>query len=115
MKRIDVILAALALGTGPLMAYSANRWTEAVERGPAEMEAAKQELLASAGLMALHHKVYAEVGEREWEGRVKPAFLSAITWETVRATGNPLPDWREIVSWVRENPARARALLEAAK
>jgi hypothetical protein len=115
VKRIDIILFTLALGFGPLMAYSANRWMDAADRGRVEMETAKRELLASAGLMALHHKVYAEVGEREWEGRVKPAFLSKITLETVKATGNILPDWPEIVSWVRANPARARELLEASK
>ena len=115
MKRIDIILFTLALGCGPLMAYSANRWMDASDCGRVEMETAKRELLQSAGLMALHHKVYAEVGEQEWEGRVKPAFLSKITVETVKATGNVLPDWPEIVAWVRANPARARELLEASK
>lgn len=115
MKPIDLILALVALGTGPLLAFSTERWMDSAERGRVEMETAKRELLQSAGLMALHHKVYAEVGEREWESRVKPAFLSAITVETVKATGNVLPEWREIVTWVREHPARARELLEAAK
>lgn len=114
MKRADLVLGLCALPMGLLVAWSMDQWMGAEERGRAEILEAKRELLASAGLAKLHHKVYTQVGERAWEADVKPAFMSAITWETARATGNPLPDWREIVTWTRANPQRARQLLEAA-
>lgn len=96
------------------MGWSVDRWFAAADRGREELATAKRELLVSAGLDALHHKVYAKVGERAWKDEVRPAFMSAVTWETVRATGKPLPEWEDIVAWVRANPQRARQLLEAA-
>lgn len=114
MKRADLVLGLCALPMGLFVAVSADRWLAAAERAPLEIAEAKRELLASAGLDRLHHKVYAAVGEQAWEADVKPAFMSAITWETVRETGDPLPGWRDIVKWARAHPQRARELLEAA-
>lgn len=114
MKLIDFVLVVAALLVGALWAYSVGRWIEASERGVAEMKVAKEELIRSAGLFELHNRIYSQVGERAWRERVRPEFMGAITRETVLATGDPLPDWRKVVGWVREHPERARELLRAA-
>src|SRR5574342_562237 len=111
---LDIAFVALSPFIGVLLAVSTARWEYGWENGRRQEREAKRELLAVAGLMELHHKVYAEVGERDWEGRVKPQFLSALTRETVRSTGDLAPDWRDVVRWAREHPERARELLRAA-
>lgn len=112
--KVSAILAILALFVGVLSAYATDRWIEGAERGAADLSVAKKELLASAGLAALHHTVYAKVGEERWERQVKPDFLSAITRATVWETGDPMPTWRRIVDWVRAHPEEARRMLESA-
>lgn len=111
---IDLALVGAAPFVGVLLAVSAGRWIDGWENGRREAAEARQELLQSAGLMELHHKVHAEVGEREWESRVKPDFLSAITRETAVANGDLAPSWRDVVDWTRRNPERARDLMRRA-
>lgn len=115
IKRMDFVLAVIALPVGALSAASAERWMDASEKGAVEIRQAKRELLASAGLLDLHNSVYSRVGPAAWENRVKPAFMMAITCETVRETGNIAPDWRDVVAWVRSNPDRARQLMKDAE
>ena len=109
---ITVIMAILAPSFGVLCAVSTNRWFDVVERAPEEYRNLKMDLLREAGLFDLHHKVYAQVGERDWETRVKPGFLSAITWRTARDSGNWIPSSQDIILWVREHPAEARGIME---
>ena len=112
--KIDLIFVAVAFLIGVLIAYSIGRWIKSSDQGTAEMKLAKEELIRSAGLFDLHNRIYSEVGDQIWRERVRPEFMGAITYETVLATGNFLPDWRDVVEWVRENPERARDLLRAA-
>jgi hypothetical protein len=114
MKPADAILILVALALGVLVAISTNAWIAALDSGQAEVRMAKAELLASAGLMELHNAVYAKVGERTWEERVKPEFMSRIIWQTVAETGDPFPRWQDVVGWVRANPEKARSILEGA-
>lgn len=113
-RRVDVILCILALALGPLLAVSMGRWAHGAESGRCELLAAKQELMASAGLLELHNRIYEKVGERAWRERVKPEFMSRIIWETVRESGDLAPGWQDVVGWVRAHPERARGILEAA-
>lgn len=108
---IDLAFVAVSPLAGLLLAVSTGRWMDGWENGRREAAEAKTELLRSAGLAELHHKVYAQVGERDWEARVKPDFLSAITRETARANGDLMPNWRDVVDWTRRNPERARELM----
>lgn len=112
LKEIVVLLVALLAGVGS--AASLDRWHAGLERGSVETVGAKEELLASADLRKLHHRIYEAVGERAWEERVKPDFLMAITAATVRETGDLFPDWRDVVGWVRRHPEEARRYLEGA-
>ena len=111
MKRIEVVLVLVALALGPLLAMSLSRWYDAVDRGNEEIRTAKIALMKEAGLFELHNQIFTKVGPYDWENRVKPAFMSAITWATVRETGNSLPSACEVIDWVRTNPERARQLL----
>ena len=108
------IFVVIAFLIGILTAHSTGRWMDGMERGPEELALAKKELLASAGLLALHHTVYAKVGEERWERQVKPDFLGAITLATVRETGDPIPSWQMVVEWVRAHPSESRRILENA-
>jgi hypothetical protein len=114
MNVTGVVLILLALSTGMLAAWSTDQWLDAAELGDSEYQRLKTEFLNSADLMRLHNEVYKQVGERVWEERVKPQFLSDVTWATVRSTGNLLPDARDLIEWVRANPEEARRLLTAA-
>ena len=108
------IFVVIAFLIGILTAHSTGRWMDGMERGPEELALAKKELLACAGLLALHHTVYAKVGEERWERQVKPDFLGAITLATVRETGDPIPSWQMVVEWVRAHPSESRRILENA-
>jgi hypothetical protein len=114
IKLVDVILCLLGLALGPILAVSMARWAEGADSGRCELLAAKQELMASAGLLELHNRIYERVGERAWRERVKPEFMSRIIWETVQESGDLAPGWKDVVGWVRAHPARAREILEAA-
>ena len=107
-----LVLAALPIGAGA--AWSTNEWLEGADRGQAEIEQLRRELLGSAGLMELHNAVYTQVGAETWENQVKPQFLSAITYATIRETGNILPEGRHIIEWVRNHPEEARRLMKEA-
>lgn len=110
--RASSILAVAALLIGMLGAHSTGRWMDGVDRGSEDLALTKKELLASAGLLALHHTVYAKVGEERWESQVKSAFLSAITRAAVKDTGEVLPSWQMVVEWVRAHPEEARRMLK---
>ena len=110
----SAILVGVALLMGPLLALSIGRWWDIVERGPQEARKAKVDLISSVGLFELHNKIYQKVGDRDWKDRVRPTFMSAITWETVRETGSLFPGPEDVVAWVRAHPDRARQLLENA-
>ena len=71
----------------------------------------KRKLLDEAGLRRVHHEVYRKVGERDWEARVKPAFLRDLTLATARENGTLLPEIDEVLEWVRTHPGEARELL----
>jgi hypothetical protein len=115
-RRSDIVLTIIALLLGLFVAWSTNEWMTGIEHGKLEARKAKVELIAQAGLFELHNEIYTKVGPLAWENRVKPAFMGAITLETIRDTGDYLPDWRDIVNWVRAHPERTRQLLkEAAK
>lgn len=111
MKRIDTVLLTVALLVGVLCAVSMDRWMDGAERGRVQLAEAKRELLASAGLQELHNKVAAEVGPRAWKEHVRPEFVRRISIETARETGDFLPDWPDVVRWVRSNPKRAREIM----
>src|SRR5262245_46328751 len=114
MKVTDLVLILAALPLGVASAWSTDQWLNAADQGEAQVQQLKKDLLQSAGLFELHNEVFAQVGERAWEDRVKPQFLSAVTTATVRDTGNLLPDGRELIDWVRTHPDEARRLLRAA-
>jgi hypothetical protein len=114
MNVAGTILILLAVSMGAFTAWSTDQWIDAAEQGDSEYERLKREFLNSAGLMELHNEVYKQVGERAWEDQVKPQFLSAVTYATVRDTGNLLPDGRDLIDWVRANPEEARRLLREA-
>lgn len=114
MKLIDVILATFGVLVGILGAYSADRWMRGQERGQIEIKKTKEELIASAGLFELHNAIYSKVGPYSWETEVKPRFMSALTYVTIRETGNLLPKPDDVVKWVRTHPAEARRMLEQA-
>jgi hypothetical protein len=79
---------------------------------PEARETPKQLLLQEAGLGELHNRVYEQVGPEVWEYTVKPEFLREITFRTIRATGNPLPEERDVVGWVRDHPEEARRIMQ---
>ena len=109
---LALILAAVPLGAGA--AWSTDKWLEGAEQGTTDLNEFKKELLATAGLAQLHNDVYRQVGEQAWEGRVKPQFMSAVTYATIRETGNLLPEGRDVIDWVRSHPEEARRLMKAA-
>lgn len=114
MKPAEFALLPVAMLIGLLLAYSIDRWMSAADEGAAELRLAKKELVSSAGLFELHNAIYSKVGPQVWESQVKPGFLRAITYATIRESGNLLPDWREIVAWVRAHPEDARRMMEEA-
>lgn len=106
--------ATLTMGgllIGILFAYSAKQWMNGIERGHSEVAKAKKDLIASAGFMELHNQVYSKVGPRRWEEDVKPRFMSALTYATIRDTETLFPEPRDVVTWVRAHPEEARRLL----
>lgn len=114
MKLIDVILALSGVLCGVLIACSLERWMTATDQGRIEVQRAKEELIASAGLFELHNAIYSKVGPYSWETEVKPRFMSSLTYATIRETGNLLPEPDDVVKWVRAHPAEARRMLEQA-
>lgn len=114
MKRIDAILMLCAALIGILAAYSSNRWMAEFDRAPAVAKKAKEDLLACGDLWKLHHRICKKVGEHAWETRVKPKFMSAITYATIRETGNILPETSDIIQWVRAHPEESHRLLQEA-
>ncbi len=72
---------------------------------------AKQRLLDEADLWRVHNEVYAQVGDKEWESRVKPGFLQAITWRTIRDTGKLAPAEDDVIDWVRSHPEETRRII----
>src|ERR1043165_7745942 len=85
---------------GLLIAWSTGQWLDGLDQGTQQLDQSRQALVQSAGLMDLHNQVYSQVGETTWETRVKPDYLSAITRETIAATGNPMPSSQNVVDWV---------------
>jgi len=75
-------------------------------------ETPRQLLLQEAGLEELHHRVYGQVGPEVWEYAVKPEFLRTLTMETIHDTGNPWPEERDVVAWVRGHPGEARRIMQ---
>ena len=114
MNLTGVVLLLVALSMGAFGAWSTDQWVEAAAQGDEEYQRLKNEFLNSAGLLQLHNEVHQQVGEKAWEDQVKPQFLSAVTYATVRDTGNLLPDARDLIDWVRANPDEARRLLRVA-
>lgn len=114
MNVAGIALVLMALSMGAFSAWSTDQWFDAAAQGEAQYQELKKEFLNSAGLMQLHNEVYQQVGERAWEDQVKPQFLSAVTYATVRETGNLLPDGRDLIEWVRAHPEDARRLLKEA-
>jgi hypothetical protein len=80
-----------------------------------ELDEAKRELVNSADLARIHHEVYAQIGEENWEEFAKPEFLQEIYLRTKEDTGSQAPTWKEVVAWVRENETEANTLLESYK
>jgi hypothetical protein len=111
MKKIDLLMTTVAIFLGMLTAYSSQCWMDGAEHGKAELRAAKEELVRSAGLLELHNQVYSKVGEHAWEAEVKPAFMSHITYATIRETGSIFPTATQVVEWVRTHPQEARRML----
>lgn len=114
MKKIEIAALLSAALVGPLVAHSADLWMSSSDTGRRRATDAKRELLQAAGLAELHHRIYSSVGERDWESRVKPNFMMAITRATTADTGDLFPSLGDVVSWARRNPAEACRLLEAA-
>lgn len=108
------MLAALGLAIGIACAVSAGLWMDMARDGEVEIRTVKQELVASAGLQEAHNAVYSKVGPMAWENDVKPRFMSAITYATIRESGNPIPEPMDVVRWVRAHPKEARRMLENA-
>jgi hypothetical protein len=96
---------------GFLLPFSLGKCSDSAEAGERQAFQASRALLAEADLGRLHHEVYAAVGERRWEGSVKPDFLRDLTLATVRDTGNPFPDWTDVIRWARTHPREASDLL----
>lgn len=114
MKRIDAILMVCAGAIGVISAYSSNRWMSAFDRASIEVRIAKEELLTSGDLRDLHHRIYKKVGEYAWETRVKPRFMSDVTYATIRESGDILPETSDVINWVRGHPEEAHRLMVAA-
>ena len=110
---IEVVFTSSALLVGFGTAVSTDRWLDMSERAPEDVRQLKLDLLREAGLMELHNKVYSKVGERDWEQRVKPGFLSAITWRTAKESGTWFPSSQDVIKWVREHPSEARSIMES--
>lgn len=114
MKLIDFFFLPSALGIGALGAYSTGRWISAADAGTMQVRQAKKELIECGDLFKLHCGICEKVGRHTWETRVKPDFMMAITYATIRETGNPFPDWPDIVKWTREHPQDAHRFMEEA-
>jgi hypothetical protein len=114
MKRIDLIIIPSAIGIGALLAYSTGRWISAADAGTIQVRQAKKELIECGDLFKLHCDICDKVGRHTWETSVKPDFMMAITYATIMETGNPLPDWPDIVKWTREHPEDAHRIMEEA-
>lgn len=110
----DAMLILISPMVGVLVACSISGWISLTDRGRSEIREAKMELLANADLLDLHNRIHSEVGESAWENLVKPRFMASVTRETVLENGDLLPDWRDVVQWVRQHPQEARRLMEKA-
>lgn len=110
---LPVLMGLAAPMVGIAAARSVEKWLQAVEHGQQEVQRAKKELISSADLFELHNKVHAKVGSRDWEARVKPEFMSAITRRTVQETGNLFPSLQDIIQWVRAHPEEAREIMQS--
>jgi hypothetical protein len=111
-KLIHLAIMGPAMLTGPFLGWSTAQWISAAEQGQLDGQRAKRDLIGSAGLFKLHNEIYSKVGPKAWESEVKPDFMSAITWATVRDTGNLIPEAQDVVEWVRAHPDEARTMLK---
>ena len=59
----------------------------------------------------LHNAIYVKVGEKRWAGEIKPALMGEMTRRTIRDTGNPFPDEKDVVEWVKTHPVETRDLM----
>ena len=78
---------------------------------PEELAAIKRDLLDTSGLDDLHHEIHKAVGEIAWEGRIKPGFMSDLTWAVITDTGNLFPGAPDIIRWAKRHPAEVRVML----
>lgn len=111
MFRSQLYVNAGAIGFGALVALAQVRGCPAGALTAERLPEVKRQLLGAGDLDALHHDVYARVGEIGWEDGVKRDFLQALTWETIRETGNLLPNEADVIDWVRKNPEAAGRML----
>ena len=111
---LGAVVFAILVGLASLRAQSMETAEEPVVAGetstPVEL---KKRLLDEADLLKVHHEVYHQVGEKDWEARVKPAFLKDLALAAGRENGTLLPGIDEILDWVRAHPDEARALLRS--
>ena len=121
-QELKVMLGAVVFGILVGMAQLRAQSFEAAEESPVADEPStptpdelKKMLLDEADLREVHHEVYARVGEKDWEERVKPAFLAEITLAAGRENGTLLPGSNEVLEWVRTHPDEARNLLRRLK
>jgi len=62
-------------------------------------------------IIALHHHIYAQVGERTWEESVKPLFYQTLLLRTIEDTGDPFPTPAQVLEWVRTHVAETEDIL----
>lgn len=109
MKLRELAVVAGAFLFALLLAMAINRGRTLGVEGAAQ---AKAELMEVRDFRMLHNGVYARVGEEQWAGEIKPAFMRELTLRTIRSTGDPFPDWPDIVDWAKDHPRETRDLLQ---
>ncbi|MHC4606292.1 MAG: hypothetical protein ACYTAF_05110 [Planctomycetota bacterium] len=108
MRRNDIGVIVGALLFALLAAYALARDVPS----DADAWAAKQALMEEDFFFRLHNLVYEKVGKERWNGIVRPTIMSELTLHTIKDTGNPFPDYPDILQWVRENPEQTEGILE---
>lgn len=111
MLRQQFYVTGGAIAFGILVALANLRAAPAADQAAGRLPELKELLLRTEGLDTAHHEVFARVGQEVWEYSVKPDFMQAVTWETIRQTGILLPNEEEVIRWVRDHPEEAQRLM----
>lgn len=113
LKKLAALIG-LGFVAGVLIAIALSRGFDAADAADGEMRTAKRDLMKCGNLFERHNRIYEKEGAQAWQSRIKPDFLSAITWRTAWDTGSLFLEPDDVVQWVKAHPEEAALLLERA-